>query len=87
MIAKSLTSGHHRVFGEKAKPYLEKAFRLPDRLSEKDKLYINAWYAMANRVYPRAINAYRQVIAGHPLDVESYYRLGYTDYPLLDHAV
>ena len=61
---------------DKGKPYLEKAYRLSDRLTEKDRLHINAWYAIANLDYPGAAQTLRQLIARHPLEVEAYWRLG-----------
>lgn len=61
---------------DKAKPYLETAFKLSDRLSEKDRLNINAWYAIANLDYPNAIQNYREIIVKYPLETESYWRLG-----------
>lgn len=61
---------------EEAKPYLEKAFKLTQRLSEKDKLNISAWYALANRDYPGAIRSFQELLARYPLEVESYRRLG-----------
>ncbi|HEX3083815.1 MAG TPA: tetratricopeptide repeat protein [Pyrinomonadaceae bacterium] len=60
---------------EEAKPYLQKAFQLTNRLTEKDRLSITAWYAIANYDYAGAINAFRQIIAGYPLEVEAYRRL------------
>jgi tetratricopeptide (TPR) repeat protein len=60
---------------DEAKPYLEKAFRLSGRLTEKDKLSIAAWYAVAHLDFPAAIEAYRQIIAHYPLEVEAYWRL------------
>ena len=60
---------------DEAKPYLEKAFQLSDRLTEKDRLSINAWYAVAHQDYPSAIGTYRQIIARYPLEVEAYWRL------------
>lgn len=62
--------------GDKGKPYLEKAFKLFDRLTEKDKLNIRAWYALANRDYQTAIGMFRKIIAEYPTDVEAYWRLG-----------
>ena len=59
---------------DKAKPHLEKAFKLAERLSEKDRLNINAWYAIANLDYPNAIQIYREIIAKYPLETESYWR-------------
>ena len=61
---------------DKAKLHLEKAFKLAERLSEKDRLNINAWYAIANLDYPNAIQTYREIIAKYPLETESYWRLG-----------
>jgi tetratricopeptide (TPR) repeat protein/DNA-binding winged helix-turn-helix (wHTH) protein len=61
---------------EEGKPYLEKAFKLTDRLSEKDRLNIAAWYAVANQDYSAAIKAYQEIVARYPLEVEGYRRLG-----------
>jgi tetratricopeptide (TPR) repeat protein/DNA-binding winged helix-turn-helix (wHTH) protein len=61
---------------DKGKPHLEKAYRLSERLTEKDRLHINAWYAIANLDYPGAARTLRQLIAQHPLEVEAYWRLG-----------
>ena len=60
----------------KAKPYLEKAFGLSDRLTEKDRLNIAVWYSIANLDYPNAIEFYRQIISKYPTETESYLRLG-----------
>src|SRR5205085_11643286 len=43
---------------DEGKPYLERAFKLTNRLSEHDKLNISAWYALANQDYPAAIKAF-----------------------------
>ncbi len=64
--------------GEKARPYLEKALALADRLSEKDKLYITAWQATSERQPARIIEAYRSLIARYPLETEAYLRLNQT---------
>ncbi|MBS1797443.1 MAG: tetratricopeptide repeat protein [Acidobacteria bacterium] len=61
---------------DEGRPYLEKAFRLADRLSYRDRLNITAWHAVANKEYARAIETYRQIIAEFPLETESYWRLG-----------
>jgi tetratricopeptide (TPR) repeat protein/DNA-binding winged helix-turn-helix (wHTH) protein len=61
---------------EEGKPYLEKAFKLTDRLSEKDKLNITAWYALANQDYPAAIKSYQEIVSRYPLEVEAYRGLG-----------
>ena len=60
---------------EKGKPFLEKAFKLSERLSEKDRLNIKAWYEIANLDFPSAIQTYREIIAKYPLETESYWRL------------
>ena len=62
---------------EKAKPHLEKAFQLSNRLTEKDNLYINAWYSIANLDYLGATGPLRKIIAQYPMEVEAYLRLGY----------
>ncbi|MBV9267650.1 MAG: tetratricopeptide repeat protein [Acidobacteriaceae bacterium] len=56
-------------------PYLERAFRLSDRLTEKDRLYVSAWYAIARRDYLSAIRTLQQLIAQYPLEMEAYARL------------
>lgn len=61
---------------EEAKPHLETAFKLTARLSEKDKLNIAAWYAVANQDYAAAIRSFEDIVARYPLDVESYRQLG-----------
>lgn len=60
---------------DEGKPYLEKAFQLSSRLTEKDRLSITAWYAVAHLDYPTTIQTYRQIIARYPLEVEAYWRL------------
>jgi tetratricopeptide (TPR) repeat protein len=50
---------------------------MSDRLTEKDRLYIAAWYATANLDYPSAILPLREVIKKYPTETEAYLRLGY----------
>lgn len=64
-------------WADKAKPHLERAFSLSNRLTEKDRLYITAWYAIANLDYPAAIGSFREIIAKYPFETEAYLRLGY----------
>jgi tetratricopeptide (TPR) repeat protein/DNA-binding winged helix-turn-helix (wHTH) protein len=59
-------------FTDKAKPHLEKAFRLSDRLTEKDRLYITAWYSIANLDYAGAIKSFQEITAKYPLEIEAY---------------
>jgi tetratricopeptide (TPR) repeat protein/DNA-binding winged helix-turn-helix (wHTH) protein len=61
---------------DEGKPYLEKAFELSGRLSEKDKLYIRGWYAIVNFDFTRAIQSFREIVARSPLEVEGYRSLG-----------
>lgn len=61
---------------EEAKPFLEKAFKLTQRLTEKDKLSITAWYAVANQDFPSAIRSFQELVSRYPLEVENYQRLG-----------
>lgn len=60
---------------EKGKPHLERAFKLSERLSEKDRLHIKAWYAIANADYNGAINVFRDLIAANPMEAEAFDRL------------
>ncbi len=62
---------------EKAKPHLSRAFELSGRLTEKDRLYILAWYAIADLDFARAIQSFREIIAKYPAETEAYARLGY----------
>ncbi len=59
---------------EKARPYLERAFRLSHRLTAKDKLYVLAWYAKPGA--PEMIRAYREIVAKYPQEIEAWWRLG-----------
>jgi tetratricopeptide (TPR) repeat protein len=62
-------------WAEKAKPHLEKAFALSERLTEKDRLNISAWYAIANLDYPAAIQTFREINGKYPTEIEAYHRL------------
>jgi tetratricopeptide (TPR) repeat protein/DNA-binding winged helix-turn-helix (wHTH) protein/TolB-like protein len=61
---------------EKGRPFLEKAFQMSDRLTEKDRLYVTAWYAIARQDYPSAIATFRKIVDQYPLETEAYARLG-----------
>jgi len=58
----------------RGEPYLAKAFAQADRLREKDRLSILAWYSLAKLDYPGAILPLRQLIERYPDDLE-FYRL------------
>jgi eukaryotic-like serine/threonine-protein kinase len=61
---------------EKAVPYLKRAFELSARLTDRDKLYIAGWYAIAKLEYPSAIRTFRLITTTYPTDVEALVRLG-----------
>ncbi|MBV8817335.1 MAG: tetratricopeptide repeat protein [Acidobacteriaceae bacterium] len=61
---------------DEGKPYLEKAYRLSDRLTPRDRLYIRAWYAVACRDYQAAERGYREILSAFPLEIEIYHALG-----------
>ncbi|MDQ3010435.1 MAG: winged helix-turn-helix domain-containing protein, partial [Acidobacteriota bacterium] len=61
---------------DKAKRYLEQAFRLTHRLTERDRLYINFWYAAADGD-ESLLRVLREIINQYPRDVEAYYHLSY----------
>src|SRR6185369_14438987 len=62
-------------YPEKGKPYFERAFQLSERLTEKDKLYITGWYAIANKDFTRAAETFRAIVNDYPFEVEAYARL------------
>ena len=62
-------------FGERARPHLERAYSLLDRLTEKDRLHITAWYAVAHFDFMKAIETYRKIVADYPFEIEAYWRL------------
>ena len=59
----------------RGRPYLEKAFRMAEKLTERDRRHILAWYSIANSDYPKAIRSYSDLIAEYPNDTEAYLRL------------
>ena len=61
---------------EVGKPYLEKAYRLSDRLTPRDRLFIRAWYAVACQDYRSAERTYREILSALPLEGEAYHALG-----------
>jgi tetratricopeptide (TPR) repeat protein len=65
---------------EKGRPFLEKAMQLSDRLTNKDRLFVQAWYAIARQDYPGAIRTLQQVVAEYPMETEAYARLARLEY-------
>lgn len=60
---------------DRAKPYLRRAFENPSRLTERDRLHIAAWYAIANQDYENAIAQCRAILERYPDDAEIAGRL------------
>src|SRR4029078_6527959 len=59
-----------------ARPYLAKAYTMSSRLSEKDRMQVEAWNALVQFAYSSAINSFARLIRGYPTEVEAYSRLG-----------
>ena len=74
----ALGSAYSVTWGRMAegKPYLERASSLANRLSERQRMYVAAWYALANMDYPEAIASLRRIVAKYPGDAEAYSSLG-----------
>jgi tetratricopeptide (TPR) repeat protein/DNA-binding winged helix-turn-helix (wHTH) protein len=61
---------------ERARPYLTKAYQLAHRLSERDRLQVEAWNAIVHLDYAQASRPLAELIRRYPLEVEPYVRLG-----------
>jgi len=61
---------------DRARPYLAKAYSMSGRLSEKDRLQVEAWNALVQLDYPSAIDSFAKLVRAYPLEVEAYSRLG-----------
>jgi tetratricopeptide (TPR) repeat protein len=61
---------------DEGKPYLEKAYQLSPRLTDKDRRSIAIWYAIANRDYASVLKQYREFISRYPMETEAYWQLG-----------
>ena len=68
----TVTAGRPR----KGAPYLEKAFEFSHGLTEKDRQYISAWYALAIEDYTGAIREFRAIVKRYPEEMEAWARLG-----------
>ena len=60
---------------EKGKPFLEKAYQLSNRLTQRDRLFLRAWYAMASRDYRQAEQVYQEILRLFPTELEVYLSL------------
>jgi tetratricopeptide (TPR) repeat protein/DNA-binding winged helix-turn-helix (wHTH) protein len=63
-------------FREQARPYLERAFRMSNRLSERDRRSISAWYAIMLEDYSGAAQALHQLLRDYPDDLDARLVLG-----------
>lgn len=61
--------------GDKALPFLEAAFKQSDRLRESDRLYIEAWLAIARNDFPGAITPLQRLVRLYPFELEAHDRL------------
>jgi tetratricopeptide (TPR) repeat protein/DNA-binding winged helix-turn-helix (wHTH) protein len=57
---------------KRAKPYLDRALSLQNRLGKKERLYIETWRAIAGQRFDTAIDLLRMVIDRYPTEVEAY---------------
>lgn len=57
------------------KPHLEKAFSLAGGLTERDRLYVTAWYAIAQEDFQEAIAVYRRILDEYPGEISGYVSL------------
>ncbi len=61
---------------EQAPPYLAQALARGDRLSERERLYVLAWQAIATHEYGKAIDHFRLLVTRYPTDLEAFEGLG-----------
>lgn len=60
---------------EKGLPYLQRALQLSAHLSKKDRLYVNAWYAISKSDYDTASQTLYKITELYPQENEAYWRL------------
>ena len=60
---------------EKGRPYLQKALQLSAHLPEKDRLYVNSWYAISRGDYADAERTLYKITDLYPNETEAYWRL------------
>jgi len=61
---------------QKGLPYLGKAIQLSTHLPQRDRLYIEAWSAVAKANYVQATQLFNQIVESYPEETEAYYQLG-----------
>src|SRR5262249_47549723 len=61
---------------EDAKPLFREALKRTERLTDFDRIQIQAWYALADQDYGAAIRLYRSIVGMRPGEAEGYWRLG-----------
>jgi tetratricopeptide (TPR) repeat protein len=61
---------------QKGLPYLGKAIQLSTHLPQRDRLYIEAWSAVAKANYVQATRLFNQIVESYPEETEAYYQLG-----------
>lgn len=57
---------------EAGRPHLARAFELAHRLTERDRLGIEAWRAVVDKDFPAAIDSYRRLLASYPAERDGY---------------
>ncbi len=62
---------------QKGLPYLERATQLSTSLPEKERLYIEAWRAVAKADYARATQLFDHITESYPEESEAYRQLGH----------
>jgi tetratricopeptide (TPR) repeat protein/DNA-binding winged helix-turn-helix (wHTH) protein len=60
---------------QKGLPYLGKAIQLSAHLPQRDRLYIEAWSAVAKTNYAQATQLFNQIVESYPEQTEAYYQL------------
>ena len=65
----------HGVIGSDiaaARPHLQRALQLPERLSERERMLVSAWQATVETDFPTAIERYRIIVDRYPTDMEAH---------------
>jgi serine/threonine protein kinase/Tfp pilus assembly protein PilF len=79
-MAYAYLGGAHFLMGYRSKEreYMQKAFKLTDRLSERERLYIETlFYTVSEITWDKAIKAYNKLLQLYPDDLEGNNDLGW----------